>query len=225
MRKIYEDKDLLAFEKPEGLLMHEGDKELNEKTFVSLLLESNPEQREMLSEYPLQNKTINLMGIAHRLDRDTSGLVLVARNKETLKILKEAFTLGNIAKEYAALVHGQINTSLTITTPLGREKKGFKRVPPNHVRARGPYLDATTDVFPLFYDDSKKVTRVKLIPHTGRTHQLRAHLSFIGHPIVGDKLYGSDEDKKAERLYLHATSITLPKGILEGKCFISEAPF
>jgi 23S rRNA pseudouridine1911/1915/1917 synthase len=210
MKLLFEDKDILVFEKPYGLVMHEGDKEDDMETFLSLLLRSYPEQSLIENPYRLQKKTINLSGIVHRLDRDTSGIIVVARNETTLSALKNAFKENKIKKEYTALVHGNISKNITIDISLGREKKGFKRVPECNLNARGPFLEAKTEVRPLEVMGDR--SKVLLLPLTGRTHQLRAHLSFIHHPIVGDILYGLTSDKQEKRLYLHASKITLPDG-------------
>ncbi len=218
---LFENENFIAFLKPEGLLMHEGDTVDERETFLSKLLVLKPEQEKIHNPYELRDRSINLAGIAHRLDRDTSGIVLVVKSDATLTQLKHAFTEGLIQKEYTALVHGKIAEPFTIDTALGREKKGFKRAPEGAENARGPYLSAKTDVIPL--EQRENTTLVTLIPHTGRTHQLRAHLSFVGHPIVGDILYGTDTDKEEKRLCLHASKITLPNGItIQSSTIFSE---
>ncbi len=209
MEILFEDENLIAFLKPEGLLMHEGDRKDEQETFQSKLFLLYPEQEKIVNPYALRDRTINLGGIAHRLDRDTSGIVLVAKNEATLAQLKEYFTNGQVQKEYTALVQGTVSAPFIIESALGREKKGFKRLPEGDPNARGPFFSAKTEVTPLETLENNR-TLVKLIPHTGRTHQLRAHLSFSGHPIVGDILYGTEEDKKKQRLYLHASKIILP---------------
>lgn len=210
MKLLFEDKDILVFEKEEGLVMHEGDKENDADSFLSLLLRAHPEQANIINPYPLQKKSVNLSGIVHRLDRDTSGIVIVARNETTLSDLKNAFKENKVKKEYTALVHGEISESVSIDISLGRERKGFKRGPFGDPLARGPFLEAKTEVRPLEIIGDR--SKVLLFPLTGRTHQLRAHLSFIHHPIVGDILYGLPSDKEEKRLYLHASRITLPDG-------------
>lgn len=219
MEILFEDENVIVFLKPEGLLMHEGDVKDERETFHSKLLNLYPEQAKLQNPYPLRDRVINLGGIVHRLDRDTSGIVIVAKNNETLEAFKKYFSSGLLQKEYTALVHGTIEKPFSIDIALGREKKGFKRAPEGSEDARGPYLSAKTDVIPL--EQRAGTTLVTLIPHTGRTHQLRAHLSFAGHPIVGDILYGTDADKKESRLYLHASKITLP----DGRSFESPPPF
>ena len=204
----------LAFDKPLGLLMHVGDKPYDAPTFLSLLLEEYPELSHIDNPYPLQNSVIQLAGLVHRLDRDTSGVILVAKHQKSLAEYSSFFKDGSIRKEYIALVHGNIKEKQSITTALGREKKGFKRSIEGNPLARGPYMSAHTDIEPLSYDPLTDRTLLRLIPHTGRTHQLRAHLSSIMHPIVGDILYGNEADKKEKRLYLHAEKITIPSGII-----------
>ncbi len=210
MKSLFEDENILVFDKPHGMVMHEGDKESEAETFLSLLIQKYPEQKLINNPYPLQKRIINLSGIVHRLDRDTSGIVVVARNQDSLEELQKAFKEGKVEKEYIALVHGEISSDLTIDISLGREKKGFKRASASDPNARGPFLEAKTEVIPL--EISKEQTKVFLRPLTGRTHQLRAHLSFIHYPIIGDILYGLPSDKEEKRLYLHALKIILPDG-------------
>ncbi len=212
MIKLYEDDDILAFDKPVGLLMHVGDKPYDAPTFLSLLLKEYPALSHINNPYPLQSSVIQLSGLVHRLDRDTSGVVIVAKHQKSLADFSFYFKEGALQKEYTAIVHGNIKGEQSVTSALGREKKGFKRAIEGSSIARGPYMSAHTDVRPVSYDATNNRTLVCLIPHTGRTHQLRAHLSSIGHPIVGDILYGGEGDKKEKRLYLHAEKITLPNG-------------
>lgn len=206
---LYEDKQFLVINKSAGILVHPGDQS-DEETVLDWLLHTYEWAKDIHNPYQLQSKEINLSGIVHRLDRDTSGILLIAKDQETLEKLKVLFKDGQVEKKYTALVHGHTKEVITIDTKLGREKKGFKRLPEGHMNARGPYVEALTKVHPISYNKETDTTLVELTPLTGRTHQLRAHLSFIDHPIVGDKLYGNDKDKKENRLYLHALSIVIP---------------
>ena len=207
---LYEDAHILAIDKVAGILVHPTDTPTDKETLLEILLRDYPWAHKIHNLYNLQKKTINLSGIAHRLDRDTSGILLIAKDQETLVLLKHFFSTNTIIKEYVACVHGIVERPTSITVALGREKKGFKRLAEGEVGARGPYMEASTDVAILSINHKSLTSLIKLTPHTGRTHQLRAHMSHIGHPIIGDKLYGTKEDKKTPRLFLHAYKITIP---------------
>lgn len=140
----------------------------------------------------------------HRLDQETSGLVIVAKTAEALRKLTKAWTSGNVHKQYIALVEGQ-PTSCEIDAPIDRIAD---RTPPWGVTEGGkPSLSRLTVI---------EASRVALEPVTGRTNQLRIHCAHIGHPIVGDKLYGT----AGPRMYLHARSLSLL-----GHEFIAEPDF
>lgn len=212
MLKVLRKEDsFIAFEKDAGIVMHEGDAPSDSPTFLDLLLAENYPltAHEM---YPLQKKEIDLHGLVNRLDRDTSGVVLVALTQDALTGLRHDFTHGLITKTYLARAHGHVKEEMTITSPLGREKKGFRRLIEGSGNARGPYVSAETHIKPLSYESDDDTSLLLLTPRTGRTHQLRAHLASIGHPIVGDILYGTEKDKKEGRLYLHAHSLKLRDG-------------
>jgi 23S rRNA-/tRNA-specific pseudouridylate synthase len=160
----------------------------------------------------------------HKLDRDTSGVMVIAKNQVAFDELKSQFVGHTTKKEYVALVEGDITLweddalanvkTFTINAPLGRNKKEYRQstIPSN---PRGEFREAITRVELLKVGDA--VTLVKLLPKTGRTHQLRAHMSSVGHPIVGDVAYGSKV--KSERILLHAKSLTFVSG---GKELIFE---
>lgn len=208
---LYRGEDFVAFDKPSGMRMHEGDEGNASGTFLTEIL-SLTLPFHAHEEYALQKKTIDLHGIVNRLDRDTSGIVLVALSNKSLHMLRSYFTKGSITKLYTARVHGRIEKDMTVDSSLGRLKKSFKRVAEGSPNARGPFVTAITHITPLSYNEVSDTTTVSLRPETGRTHQLRAHLASIGHPIVGDMLYGFESDKKEPRLFLHASSLSLPSG-------------
>jgi 23S rRNA pseudouridine1911/1915/1917 synthase len=152
----------------------------------------------------MDGRTINLGGLVHKLDRDTSGIMVIAKNKKTFDELKKNFTEHTIEKKYIAIVEGVVvEDTIKIDAPLGRNKKEYKQSV-NPTNPRGELRSAITEVRVLERRD--KTTLVGLSPLTGRTHQLRAHLSHIGHPIVGDKAYGSTID--SPRIMLHAGQLS-----------------
>jgi 23S rRNA pseudouridine1911/1915/1917 synthase len=214
---VFEDENLLAINKPGGMAIHPHSTKIESTspTVLDWLLIHFAWAKDMQNPYKLsETETINLSGIVHRLDRDTSGIVVIAKSQ---KILDELFTLfrnHQVTKEYVAVVHGNITQPQTIDIALGREKKGFKRAQEG-VDSRGPYMEAHTELTPINHTEDYSL--VKLTPKTGRTHQLRAHMTLIGHPIVGDILYGKDE---MPPLYLHAQSISFT---LDGERYHFEA--
>ena len=178
---IYEDENVVVLDKPAGLLsMAKG--------------EYCPENT--LEQYGL---------LVHRLDRDTSGVVIMAKNPEVQKFLKKQFQDRKAHKIYFAIVEGRPKLDAAkIDLPIARDLKH-----PTTFR-----VDANGKASETFYKVIKandKYSLVELRPTTGRTHQLRVHMKFLGHPILGDKVYGNE---KADRLYLHAhkLEVTLPGG-------------
>lgn len=178
---IYEDDNVLVVNKPSGLLSEAKGEYCPEKT---------------LADYGL---------VAHRLDRDTSGVMILAKNEKVLKFLKNQFQRRTVHKTYYAVIEGQPKyEQMRIDLPLIRDKK---RPTTFRVDANGK----ESETFLRLLKTDGKRSLVELRPTTGRTHQLRVHMKYLGHPIVGDVVYG---DGEADRLYLHAgeLEITLPGG-------------
>lgn len=201
---ISENNDFLIIDKPSGLVVHPFDYS-TEYTLVDFLQENYPEMFSIENTVTLQDKrTIPLGGIVHKLDRDTSGIMVIAKNKKIFDELKAQFRNHTISKKYLALVEGIIQKdNFTIDAPLGRSKKEYRQST-NPENPRGELRDAITDVKVI--QRNQTTTLVQLSPKTGRTHQLRAHMSSIGHPIVGDKIYGSVME--TPRIMLHAKSLS-----------------
>lgn len=178
---VYEDDDVLVVNKPAGLLSMAKGEYCPEKT---------------LGDYGL---------LVHRLDRDTSGVVILAKNETVQKFLKKQFQDRKTHKTYYAVIDGRPKLDAArIDLPIARD---LKRPTTFRVDANGKESETFYKV--LKTDD--KHSLVELKPTSGRTHQLRVHMKYLGHPILGDVVYGGE---KAERLYLHAGSleITLPGG-------------
>ncbi|MFA6434320.1 MAG: RluA family pseudouridine synthase [Elusimicrobiales bacterium] len=195
---IYEDKDLLAVAKPAGVSVHPNDSNwerrpetclIGEPTLVSMLLRARP---------GLGNNEVPRMGLVHRLDRDTSGLMLVAKTPEAQAALQTQFRERQVEKTYVGVVGGvPAKNTGTIDAPIGRAS-GFKKI---KVWEYG--RDALTDF--KVAEKTAKHALLEVYPRTGRTNQIRIHLEFIGHPIVGDRLYAGE---RASRLLLHSREIT-----------------
>lgn len=174
---VYEDNDLAVINKPAGLVVHPGAG--NESgTLVNAILARWPQIEQM-------NYAPRRRGIVHRLDKDTSGLILVAKNAPTLHRLVAQFQKRTVEKTYIALLERAPRTATgRIDVPLGRD--------PNNRRKRAVLREGRPAVSEFAvverFEDGKTLVHVKLL--TGRTHQIRVHMAFLGTPIVGDALYG-----------------------------------
>lgn len=187
---IYEDDDLLVVEKPHGLVVHPAYMH-PDGTLWDLLVPLF--QARGIAGRP---------GLLHRLDRDTSGLLCVPKLPAAHRALERALRAGRFTKGYLALVHGQPPLQDTIDAPLARD-------PANHrfVRVRPDGQPARTHYRTIRRLPDYALLRIRL--ETGRTHQIRAHLAAIGHPVAGDPLYGPNPPAVA-RLFLHADSLIFP---------------
>lgn len=201
---IFEDNNIVVINKPSSVVVHPFDFS-HEETVADFLREKYPSMFSIENTIILQDgRVISLGGIVHKLDRETSGVMVIAQHKKIFDELREQFIQQKIIKKYVALVEGILKVdAFTIDAPLGRNKKDYKQST-NPLHPRGKLREAITDIKVLKRNDT--TTLVELTPHTGRTHQLRAHMSSIGHPIVGDLAYGSVE--KHSRIMLHAKAIT-----------------
>ena len=201
---IFENENILVINKPSGLVVHPFDYS-NEYTLVDFLREHVPESFLIENTVTLQDKrVVALGGIVHKLDRDTSGIMVVAKNQSMFNSLQKQFRDHTIIKAYVAVVDGVVEKDLlTIDAPLGRNKKDYKQMV-NPMNPRRELRDALTEVRVL--SRGHFTTIVSLTPKTGRTHQLREHLSQIGHPICGDVAYGSNVE--SPRIMLHAESLS-----------------
>jgi 23S rRNA pseudouridine1911/1915/1917 synthase len=200
---IFQDNDLLVIEKPAGLVVHGGGG-IKEKTLVDFLVEKFPEIKNV-GDNPAVRP-----GIVHRLDKDTSGVMVVARNQEAFEYLKNLFKKREIEKKYMAVVHGRIKDKEgKIEGEMGRSRKDFRK----QSLVRGKVSVRKERYSLTFYKTLKELDEYSLLevsPKTGRMHQIRVHLHSIGYPIVGDKKYTFKKYKKLElsRMFLHASSIS-----------------
>lgn len=217
VQALGETEDFLVLNKPAGLSMHPTGKQ-EKNTLTEWLSTSYPQIMGIgeAKERP---------GMVHRLDKDTSGVVLIAKTEAAFKALKSLFQARTIQKEYLALVYGNLQVpSGSIQKPIGRVKGSKKRATPEGKRAFGGELrDAETEF--ALHTRYPQYDLLALQPKTGRTHQIRVHLASLGHPIVGDRLYRFKEHRK-DRLVppyqlLHAAKITFR---LFGKRYRFEAP-
>lgn len=209
MKILYEDETVLAIDKPSGMMVHADGRSLD-PTVVDWVRENYPALEEVGETQLLQNgEEIRRPGIVHRLDRETSGVLLIAKTQEMFLSLKEQFQEHVIEKEYRAFIHGVIKEdTLVIDRAIGKSSGDFRKWSAQR-GARGKMRDARTDIEVLARGAG--VSYIKALPKTGRTHQIRVHLKAIHHPVLCDPLYGfSDMEcpKKLGRLALHAHSVT-----------------
>lgn len=200
MEIIYEDKNFLIINKPANLIVHPVENS-EESSIVDWLIKKYP----MIKNVGDDKKR---PGIVHRLDKDTSGILLIVKNQEAFEYFKKLFQERKIKKVYSALVYGSMkNNNGLIDMPLGKSKKDFRKRGIRG-RTRGKLREAITE-----YKIVKRFlgyTFIDVFPRTGRTHQIRVHLESLGNSIVCDKLYGPKKifcPFNLKRHFLHALSL------------------
>ena len=244
IKVLYEDSNILAIDKPSGILVH-PDQRSKAKTILDLLSKKYPK-----------------MEIVHRLDKETSGVMLLAKNRKAHEFLKKQFMARTVKKIYIAIVSGSVkNDRGVINRPIGRSPADFRRYSATR-GARGEMREAITQYKvlkrflittpePLLNKEGRKAsppakgerpkaegvnfTYLEVRPKTGRTHQIRVHMKYLNHPVVGDELYNpggaiplpslplrKGEEKRGGRMMLHALSIEFRN--LNGKIVKIESP-
>jgi 23S rRNA pseudouridine1911/1915/1917 synthase len=192
---IYEDESTIAVNKPSGMVVHPVYQHLQDTLLHAV-------------NFHIIHYSANPFAIArpvHRLDQGTSGVVLFSKNLEAHNFYSRQFRRHEIAKEYIALVSGDFRSALAEDSKLVSIENHISKQPLNRKYYAGSEGDlAQTDIYFERYATDKSYLRV--VPHTGRTHQIRVHLSELGFPIIGDKIYGGLE---GPRLMLHAWKLTL----------------
>lgn len=194
---IYQDKDISIINKPRGMVVHPAPGH-NDDTLVNyMMLDQNFNFDEDIDDIR--------PGIVHRIDKDTSGLLAVANNVESQAILQNEIREGEFHRCYLALVYGNVpNKRFKIDFPLTRPNHTVRKAMVDEIKGREAITHCTV------LANNGKVTLLKVTLETGRTHQIRAHLSYIGFPIVGDPLYGRRKEEVATKgQALHAYSLSL----------------
>ncbi|MCU0660190.1 MAG: RluA family pseudouridine synthase [Candidatus Pacebacteria bacterium] len=228
---LYENEHLLVIDKPSGLVVH-ADGKTDELTLVDWLLQKYPEIKDIGEPMETTNQktgekvTIVRPGIVHRIDRDTSGCLVIAKNQEMYLFLKRQFQERKIDKTYKAIVWGCVkNDTGKITAPIGRSGSDFRKWTAQR-GARGELREAVTEykVLDRFERGSHAFSFVEVCPKTGRTHQIRVHFKYLNHPILCDTLYAEKLPcvLGIGRLALHAAMISFTN--LQGENITVEAP-
>lgn len=200
---IYEDEEILACAKPSGLVVHPGTGHLHRDTLI-----------ELATGYLLEQgclKEGEEPALVHRLDRDTSGVILIAKSKSVVRKLHDTFRSRDITKQYIAICHNrppQYEGEIVVGMARTFQQNGTKmKVDESGQMTRSRYR---------MLEFNNKLSKLEIFLETGKTHQIRVHLNHIGAPIVGDERYGNAELDKAvlknghRRLYLHAFRIVFP---------------
>ena len=219
LRILYQDEDVVVVDKPAGMVVHPAAGHAS-GTLVHALLYHVKDLSGIGGE--------KRPGIVHRLDRGTSGVMVVAKHDAAHEELSRQFRDREVEKEYVALVCGEVQAGRRIDAPIGRDPSNRKKMSARARRSR----EAVTRI--IRAEKLRVLTLVQVAIHTGRTHQIRVHLSAIGHPIVGDPLYGGVHrrvpgDLRAvthlERPFLHAARLVF-KHPRDGRWmeFTSELP-
>jgi 23S rRNA pseudouridine1911/1915/1917 synthase len=209
---LFENDDFLVINKPAGLMVH-SDGKREEKTIADWIIEKYPKLKGVGEPVTFDEKEIDRPGIVHRLDEETSGVLIVVKTKEAFAYFKKQFMNREIKKEYHAFVWGYFKEpSGVIEVPIGRNKNDFRRWHAGR-GTRGELRDAVThwEVVKQFMDeDCQDFSFVQLYPKTGRTHQLRVHMKYLQRPLVSDHLYAPTKPEALgfSRVALHARKIS-----------------
>lgn len=200
---VYKDENVIVINKPKGVLSHSKGASNDEFTVA-----------DFFGQYSTYHKDSNRPGIIHRLDRDTSGIMIGALNDEAGHLLQKQFADRKAKKIYIAVIVGTLKEpKARIDLPIGRHPSA-----PSTFRVDSKGKNAITEYEVLAEHNGRSLVRLQ--PLTGRTHQLRVHMNYLGTPIYGDRVYG----KAADRLYLHAKSLEITIPTSNRQTFEAELP-
>lgn len=228
---IFENNDVVVINKPDGLMVHENGHS-QEPTVAQWLLVHAPKAKGVgESQLSQKGEELERSGIVHRLDKETSGVMVLAKNQASFEYLKKQFHDRLVKKEYYTFVYGTMREKWgTIDRPIGRSAKDFRLRSAQH-GARGMLRPSVTmwECVKTGKYKNEPFSYMKLKPETGRTHQIRVHLQAIGRSIVGDMLYAKPEMAKSNnlgfnRLALHAHSLEVEVPEIGIQSFIAPLP-
>lgn len=207
---VYEDDDILVINKPSGMVVHPAPGNTS-GTLVNALMNYSTKLSSVNKEFR--------PGIVHRIDKDTSGLLLVAKNDKAHLFLEEELKKHNVVRTYVALVHGVIKHDTgDIDAPIGRDKNDRKKMAVTSVNSK----EAITHFRVI--DRYKDTTLIECKLETGRTHQIRVHMKYIGYPIVNDPTYSRDKNIDNFGQMLHAKSISFIHPTTKEKMSFTREP-
>jgi 23S rRNA pseudouridine1911/1915/1917 synthase len=222
---LYEDSHILVIDKPAGIAVH-PDGRSKEETITDWVLEHYPKMKNIGEPIGEGENKILRPGVVHRLDKDTSGVLVLAKTKKTHEFLKAQFQNREVKKVYHTVVSGWVRDERgMVNKPIGRSPNDFRKRLAGR-GARGELREAVTEykVIKRFENNGNKFTYLEVRPKTGRTHQIRVHMKYLNHPVVGDELYnaGKPTPEGFRQLALHAKSIEFKN--LKGAQIKIESP-
>ncbi len=232
VKVIFEDQDVLVINKPAGLVVH-GDGRTKEETLADWLVENYPEIKSVGEAWEAQNGAAILRpGIVHRLDRETSGVMVIAKTQGSYEHLKSQFKDRLVQKEYRAIINGTFKDDIdggVIEKSIGKSPSDFRKwsAQPG---ARGTLRNAVTEykILSRVGVGNDGFAYIAAMPKTGRTHQIRVHFKAIHHSVLGDKLYGAKKvaniGVQVPRTMLHAFKIKFANLAGENVEFDAEIP-
>ena len=219
---VYDSPDFVVINKPPGLLTHPRNKDDKRPSVLSWFLEKYPEAKSV-------GEDLTRPGIVHRIDKDTSGLLILVKTQKSFLHFKKLFHDRLISKTYIALVYGDLkNDRGIIDAPLFKFGTRQSTRPVKEGKSLERAAVTEYSVLKRFSDDANPYTLVEVSPKTGRTHQIRIHFKSIGHPVVGDPIYGGQAGKddylRLGRFLLHAQKLSLVSPTGQALFFETDPP-
>lgn len=215
---LYEDDNIVVIDKPFGISVHKDGKK-DDWCISDWFVENFPESKNVGEAQFINGKEVFRSGVVHRLDRDTSGVLLLVKNQEAYYFFKKKFKDRKIKKIYLAVVNGWMkNEKGIIDKPIGRSPSDFRRRLSGR-GARGELREAVTEykVLKKFEEAGEKFSVLEVSPKTGRTHQIRVHLKYLNFPIVSDSLYNPGKPCPKEITHLALCAKSLEFENIDGK--------